>query len=222
MSDTLTADAFTERLEELAGDTGHVASYAHADGSVTVVMYDPVPGDCESPRDDDGNVATLIQENSRCIAVDTDDAGLAEAHDRWDYRGGDVYMARYLAAFRPDIAAYVNRWDAGDSYGWGYVTREALAAAGFSDDRETLSGTLQLRAGTLFDAEVAVYRQWADGEVCCAHHLTRGQSVTVADYTGATPAGTEVSEDTVYGFLGYDNLADIAASFTDSPVTGEL
>lgn len=58
-------------------------AYRHADGSITYIVSDPEPSDTSSPRDDDGNIATLIQTNRDYLALDEDEAGLREAHDRW-------------------------------------------------------------------------------------------------------------------------------------------
>lgn len=58
-------------------------AYRHADGSITYIVQDPEPSDMESPREDDGNIATLIQTNRDYLTLDEDEAGLREAHDRW-------------------------------------------------------------------------------------------------------------------------------------------
>lgn len=123
----------------------------------------------DSPRSWHPNTAVLIQCNDRRGDADEcDDYGLAEARERW-YNGKGIdspMIQRYVAMFRPDIAYYCDYWSAGrDLYGWGYVTRAALAEAGYSSDAEVLNGTLKMRARTLFDQEVDIYQQWADGEV---------------------------------------------------------
>lgn len=195
-------------------------AYRHEDGSLTYICWDPEPYDTESPRDYDGNVATLIQTNSRCNDIDDDDAGLREAHERWEWvddRGFFDYMpkpfdtptnrvlakysreklmARYLAMFRPDVLYYIERWSAGDSYGWGYVTREdweRWMGAGYD-------GTLTPEQA--FDQEVKVYGQWANGEVYASCHVAK---------RGDEP-------DMVFGNLGYEKSEDIALNYTDSPI----
>lgn len=145
------------------------------EGYTGYVRVDESP---ESPREWDGNVSVLVQTNDRRGSVDSGD-DLSEAHYRWDWTndrgffgympswfhtdtnralhrvGREALMARYLRIFRPDIKHYVERWDAGrDLYGWGYITTEAWDAAGCTATPEEV-----------FDAEVDIYRQWADGEV---------------------------------------------------------
>ena len=174
------------------GNLGESDAYRHEDRSLTYVFYDPNPQDTESPRTYDGTVSTLIQRNTRCIDIDDDDAGLAEARERFTH----ALMKRYLAMFRPDIAYYAEHWSAGDSYGWGYVTREAW-------DRwmgEDYDGDVTPEQA--FDAEVKVYGLWANGEVYGSCHVAK---------RGAEP-------EFVYGHLGYDDHKQIAANHTDSPI----
>lgn len=168
-------------------------AYRHEDGSITYVCYDPCPGDTESPRTYDGTVTTLVQVNSRCIKVDDDDAGLTEARDRFT----EPMMRRYLAMFRPDIVHYEDHWVAGDSYGWGYITRENWEEA-MGDHVNTGDVTPE----KAFDAEVEVYGLWANGEVYASGHVAR--------------RGDDA--DMVFGHLGYDDSEAIAAYHTDSPI----
>lgn len=243
MSTTVTLpDTFEDRCAEL--DDQAAASFRHEDGSFTFVVYDD-SGDTESPRGYGADVATLIQTNPRCIDVDSDDAGLSEARDRWDYlrsdnRVSDEYVRaylnqterriiesgedrdsmvrRYLAMFRPDIALYVDYWSAGDSHGWGYVTTEALTEAGLTLEwmREH-----DMTPESIFDAEVRVYGQWCEGEVYGYVHVTPGQALTslVVDFApDDEDRGHEYTEESVWGFLGYDDLRDIATDATTSPV----
>lgn len=205
----LDAELRTAALEWRIGveeaDRNHVRTLRHEDGSVTLIMWDE-DGEYANPRNNDGNVATLIQTNSRCSDIDDDDAGLGEARERFD----DAMMRRYLTMFRPDIAYYADYWSAGDSYGWGYVTRDAMREAGLSAN--------PVDAQEAFDQEVSLYRQWAEGEVYGAIHLTVGAPVVRYGAEGAYVDGYDVEEDSCWGFLGYDDLADIATQFTDSPV----
>lgn len=195
-------------------------AYRHEDGSITYVVLDPEPYDTESPHNDDGSVATMIQTNTRCIDIDDDDAGLEEAHKRWqwvddlgffDYmpahfdtpinralskQSRESLVSRYLAIFRPDILYYTEHWSAGDSHGWGYVTREAWERA-MGEEYEG-----DITPEYAFDQEVKVYDQWARGEIYgSAHVAKRGE-----------PA------DMVFGHLGYEDSKAIAAYHTDSPI----
>ena len=181
-------------------------AFRHADGSITYIVWDD-DSSAENPREYDGNIATLIQCNDRCNDIDTDDAGLSEARDRLDA------FERYLAMFRPDIVHYVGYWTAGDSYGWGYVTRADWEAAGY---------TSTVTPQQAFEQEVDIYRQWANGEVYGAHHVTVGDPIVVLGEEGAYVDGFETVEEDCWGFLGYDDRRDIAATFTDSPIVEVL
>jgi hypothetical protein len=173
-------------------------AYRHEDGSITYVFGEKNP-EAESPRTYGGNVATLINTNSRTIDVDEDDADLAEAVERWVWPGHpdpNGNLVRYLKMFRPDILHFDPHWSAGDSYGWGYVTRkkwEAAMGADYDGD---------LTPEQAFDQEVKVYGQWANNEIYGSAHVAK---------RGEEP-------DFVYGHLGYDDHRDIAAYHTDSPV----
>lgn len=195
-----------DRIDELTHTSGFnhpQRHFTHEDGSHTIIVMDIDGGDHSNPRDYDGNVATLIQNNSRCIDIDDDVAGLTEARDRFDI----PTMERYLAMFRPDIAYYTDYWQAGrDSFGWGYVTHEAMEQHGGDDPKRA------------FDIEVDLYRQWAEGEVYGAYHLTQGKPIVTYGEHGAYVDDWEVDEDSCWGFLGYDDLKDITLQFTDSPV----
>lgn len=174
-------------------------AYRHEDGSITYITGDPMPGDTESPRTYHGNVATLIQTNTRCIEVDDDDAGLTEACERWVWAGNpdrDGYLKRYLAIFRPDILHFDPHWSAGDSYGWGYVTRESWEQA-MGEDYDG-----EVTPEQAFDQEVRVYGQWANGEVYVSCHVAKRNS----------------EPEFCHGHLGYDDHRDIAAQYTDSPI----
>jgi len=173
-------------------------AFRHEDGSITYVFHDPEPGDTESPRTYDGNVATLIQENSWCIDLDDDDAGLREAHDHFYGQGRHTttLMRRYLEIFRPEILHYEEHWSVGQSgsYGWGYVTRDAMHQAGLSAN--------PVDAQEAFDQEVKVFGQWAEGEVYGSCHIAERRS----------------KPDCVFGHLGYTDSRAIAAYHTESPI----
>jgi hypothetical protein len=166
-------------------------AYRHENGSITYVFGEVNP-DADSPRTYAGNVATLINTNTRTIDVDEDDAGLAEAYDRFTH----AEMRRYLAMFRSDIVHFDEHWSAGDSYGWGYVTRESWVAA-MGEDYDG-----DITPEKAFDQEVKVYDLWARGEIYGSAHVAK---------RGEEP-------DFVYGHLGYDDHRDIAAYHTDSPI----
>lgn len=155
-----------------------VDTFKH-NGCTVEIFIDDDSGS-SNPRENDGCIATLIQENSRLLDVDDDDAGLGEARDRFDCYGRrgtsahgyahgtkvpldrEAMMKRYLAMFRPDILHYDDWLTVGSGragYGWGYVTREAW---------EKWMGTDydgDVTPEQAFDGEVTVYNQWADGEV---------------------------------------------------------
>lgn len=224
--------------------------YWHADGSATVVYRDPYPGDSDSPRDYDGNVAALVNESRDYSAMDEPDAGLAAARDRWDwleqrshgsygrgplevqswhtaadraliragYDRADI-VARYVAIFRPDILHYEDEWTVSGymqsdwQRGYGYVTADAWRAAMGAD----YAGDVTPADG--FAQELAIYELWFRGELYCAVHLELGAPIVAYGEHGAYVDGYNVAEDgPVCGFLGYEDLADIARGFTDSPV----
>lgn len=224
-------------------------AYRHEDGSITYIVYDD-DGEHANPRECDGNVATLIQENSRCLDIDMDDAGLGEARERFDCYGRrgtsahgyahgtkvsldrQAMMARYIAIFRPDIVYYTDWWSAGrDSYGWGYVTTEAWREAMYpqppDDDslgalEEWLDFEPSVTPEEVFDSEVDLYNQWANGEVYGAYHVTVGDPIVAYGDHGAYIEDYDTEEDSCWGFLGYDDRKEIAMSFTNSPVTEVL
>jgi hypothetical protein len=177
----------------LGADTeGYLSdAYRHEDGSITYVFAEKHP-EADSPRSYDGNVATLIQRNTRCLDIDGDQADLSEAYERFTH----ALMRRYVAMFRPDILHYEEHWSAGDSYGWGYVTKEAWerAMGKYYDGDVTPEQA--------FDQEVKIYGQWANNEIYGSAHVAK---------RGAEP-------DFVYGHLGYDDHRQIAAYHTDSPI----
>lgn len=200
---------------------GLADAYRHENGAITYVVYDDDGSHC-NPREDNGNLTTLIQRNDRCIAIDTDDAGLQDAYDRFrnSGRGGSVgtttRMQRYLNIYRSDIVHFCDYWQAGESYGWGYITRAAWEEEhmlpGAPGEKATLEKvedfltyTPTLTPADAFAQEVDLYRQWADGEVYGGIHVH--------------PDGTD---DSCWGFLGYDNHKDICGEFTDSPITETL
>jgi hypothetical protein len=186
-------------------------AYRHENGGITYVVIDE-DGSHANPREDECNLTTLIQVNSHCIDVDTDDAGLSEAVDRWG-RDSHHTIGRYIRMFRDDIL-YYDSWYAGESYGWGYITlarwREFMV---FHDPskwspeevQQHVTGDYGDAPRKQFDAEVKLYQQWCDGEVYGAIHV----------YPDRT-------QDSCWGFLGYDDQREIAAQFTSSPVTETL
>lgn len=231
------------------GRNGLVDAYRHEDGSITYVVYDD-GYDTESPRSYDGNVATLIQENDRCLDCDDDDAGLRQARDRFSGYGcygttaptwgrgersphyREYMMRRYLAMFRPDILHYVDWWGAGrESYGWGYITREAWEKQMYperpsAETPEAVDAWLNYEPSVtpkeVFDQEVELYRQWAEGEVYGGIHVSVGKPIVQYGPEGAYVDEYEEEEDSCWGFLGYDDHKEICWHFTDSPITEVL
>jgi hypothetical protein len=223
--------------------------YRHEDGSVTYIVLDQDSGHC-NPREDDGNVATLINRNDRHIDIDTDDAGLQAARDRFDGYGvrgwsnqrygrgarsrydREDMVQRYIRIFRPDIVHYADRWDYGrEGYGWGYVTREAWREHMFptlADDAtdEEKQAWLDYEPGCTpeeaFDAEVKLHGEWAEGDVFGYVHVSIDKPIVVLGEQGAYVDGYTTTEDSCWGFLGYDDHKEIAMQATDSPITEVL
>ena len=230
-------------------------AYRHEDGSITYIVYD-FDGEHANPRENDGNVATLIQENDHYIAIDEDHAGLKEARERFDCYGRhgtsahgyahgtkvaldrEAMMRRYIAIFRPDILYYRDRWGEGDSYGWGYVdvetwrkwmypekpymTENATPEEQASAAEYYLTYEPSCTPEEAFNQEVDVYGQWARGEVYGAHHVSVGEPIVTYGDQGAYVDAYKEDEESCWGFLGYDEHKDIAAQFTDSPITEVL
>lgn len=167
--------------------TEAVETFEH-NGKTVEIHYD-TDGDHSNPRNNDGVISTLIQENSNCINVDSDDAYLGEARDwfyRYDNADGVVrtldredMMRRYIAMFRPDVAYYADEWSAGDSHGWGYVTVESWTKW-MGEDYEG-----EVTPQSAFEGEVGEYRKWATGEVF---------GYVITDEDG--------KEDSCWGFIG--------------------
>jgi hypothetical protein len=229
-------------------------AYRHENGAITYIVADIDSSDV-NPRNDDGNIATLIQKNTRCIEIDEDEAGLSEARDKWNWTddasfftympkfhdtpvnralwqvGREALIERYITIFRPDIKHYVDYWSAGDSYGWGYVTKAAWDEAMYrkppedATDAELLAWVDEEPSCTpeeVFKSEVDIYRQWADGEVYGAFHVSVGKPIVEYGEHGAYVDEYDTEEDSCWGFLGYDDHKDIASNFTSSPVTEVL
>lgn len=203
-----------------------VDAYRHLDGSITYVVQDP-NGEASNPREDHGNIATLVNLNPRTIDVDQDTANLREAYNRLDV----LTFRRYLRMFRSDILHF-DLWSAGDSGGFGYVTRAAWDEHMMppvdrpmtpAEVEQYLNTELtEQRAGVAFRDEVRVYGEWCDGEVYGAVHVTLGAPIVRTWDHGAYVAGFAETEESVWGFLGYEDHADIAAQFTAEPVVEVL
>jgi hypothetical protein len=237
------------RVEELSRE--NTRHYVHEDGSHSFIVQQEFDTEIANPRDDDGNVSTLIMEHRDYLPLDDDDAGLAEARERWDfienhghygYRNAEVsswhnvgqaamiragydrekVMRRYLAMFRPEILHYEDRWEVsgysqGDwAHGWGYVTRESWEkwmGADYTGD---------VTPEQAFKQEIKVYQQYFRGDVYGCIHLEQGDPIVIYGDHGAYVDDHEVKEDAVWGFLCYDDLKEITADFTDSPITEEI
>lgn len=235
-------EALEDAVSALEDRWQHAGTFRHADGSVTVVEVEEYVEPFMSPREDDGNVARLVNEHRDYVDLDEPDAGIAEARERWGggYRVGQsivgetIMVRRYLAMFRPDIAHYEDRWEVtGNSqsdwqYGWGYVTTEdAASIALVADPKYThdynrahpQSRRFRQVAAEAFDAELKVYGQYFAGEVYYATHLTHGEPVVEYGEQGAYVAGWTVDDsESCGGFLGYDSLEDIAREMSSSEV----
>jgi hypothetical protein len=141
----------------------------------------------------------------------------------------EYMVRRYISICRPDIAHYEHSWSASGTSqgdyraGWGYVTREALAEAGYSMNPERpLSGTYKMRAATIFEGELKAYQQYFAGEVFGAVHVTVGEPIVKIWDHGAYIDGWTTEEESVWGFLGYDDHKSIAREMTNSPITEVL
>lgn len=217
-------DQFIDRLEELRDDhdTDYLPEYIHEDGSHTFILNDR-DGEHADPRQD-WCVAHLVMQHDGYRHMDDADHGIEEARERWGAKSPMV--ERYVRMFRPDIAHYEPRWEVtGHSqsdwaYGYGYVTRDDLAEAGYSMNPDRpLSGTLKMRAKAMLDDEVRVYGLYFAGEVYGAIHVSPGEDTFSLSDHGAYVDGRTVVEDACWGFLAYDDMKDIALQFTDSPIT---
>lgn len=179
-------------------DPNLVTTYRHEDGSTTYLVLD---NDCSdrNPRNDAGNVATLVNRNSHTIDLDDDDLYLGDVVAAWARRSDrSEHLARYIRIFHPEVLYFTEHWSAGDSYGYGYVTR-ANWVRWMGED---YSGDLTPEAA--FDQEVRVYGLWANGEVYGFRHV---------DPTG--------EEESVWGFLGYDSPEEIVKQATNSAIVSE-
>lgn len=213
---------------------GGCDAYRHEDGSITYIVFDD-DSEHANPRNNDGNVATLIQCNDRCIDLDRDSGGyIDEARDRWrwtDYAsmpggtfsdravkkaGRQTMVERYLAMFQPEVLHFEDYWSAGDCYGWGFVTREAWVKWMGED----YDGPVTPKEA--FDSEVRVFGLWATGEVYGAVHVSVGEPIVVYGDHGAYVDGYKTEEESCWGFLGYDGNQQIAEQMTESPVTEVL
>jgi hypothetical protein len=189
-----------------------VDAYRHEDGSITYIVLDE-DGEHANPRDNAGNVVTLVQRNDRCMDLDEPEDRLAEARGRWAHRKDTRHLVeRYVAMFRPDILLYEEYWEASNSYGWAYVTADAwdkaMMPADFTPTSEWLTKWLDedgTHVRAAFDIELSLFRQWANGEVY-----------------GAINVHPTDKDDECWGFLGYDDHREIAAQVCSSPITEEL
>jgi hypothetical protein len=236
LEDRLATEALDAAVEMHEDGWPHVKTLRHEDGSVTVVKAEEYIESWMSPRVDvDGNVANLVQCHSDYIDLDEPDSGIQEARERWGDGDGhariawngrvlrlscDEMVRRYLSIFRPDVAYYEPRWEVtgtsqGDwQWGWGYVlTADFIEGC----DRRLLPHEVEA-AKQAFDAEVKVYGMYFAGEVYYGVHLSAGEPIVAYGDHGAYVASYHVEEDACGGFLGYDDLADVAWQFTSSPV----
>lgn len=150
-------------------------------------------------------------------------------------RDSEYMVRRYLSIFRPDVAHY-DEWQVNGSSqsdwqgGYGYVLAEdAERIAVVPDPKYThdynrahpRSRRFREVAKEAFDQEVKVYGLYFAGEVFSGIHVKRGKPIVTYGEQGAYVDGYEADEESVGGFLGYDNLRDICGEFTASPVVEE-
>lgn len=135
-------------------------TFKHA--GLTVELHYDEDGSWANPRDNDGNVVTML--NLSRDYADLDDApALRGAIARWGF-DDERKIRTYLQAFHDVI--YCDRWSwQGSSqsdwgHGWGYITRQAMRDAGWTDDKITPEF-----AERVFKAEVGTFESWAAGEV---------------------------------------------------------
>lgn len=229
MLDTLRPfDTFESEVEAFAEDRDRdlVRHLIHEDGSHTFI-YPEEDLSFSSPRDWDGNVACLVVEHRNYRDLDDADNGIEEARERWGDEHSNV--ERYVRMFRPDIAHYEPRWSVNGcsqsdwSHGYGYVTRAALALAGYGSHTKTLSGTMRMRAKSMFDSELAIYQMWFEGDVYRALHVSPGaEQYAIGDQGGYLTGYHDYDTDSCGGFLGYEDMKDIGQHFTASPVIEEV
>lgn len=115
----------------------------------------------------------------------------------------------------PDVAHYEHHWQvSGPSQsdwaeGWAYVLWRDLTAAGVTHTPQEA-----------YEAEFDVYKRWFAGEVYHAVHVAPGPlEFAIGDEGGYFLDTHEADVDSCGGFLGYDDFADLATQFTDSPTT---
>lgn len=204
-------------------------AYRHADGSITYVAYDPSGCDF-NPRKEYEHSSVLVQRNTSCIDLDDDREGLGSIYDRWGTLARDRYLARYLSIFREDILHFAD-WHAGDSYGYGYITREAYDEACTPKGRRMTTAEVlayldvdghRAWARDCFNAEVAEFGNWANGEVYMAVNVTPDKPIVVYGDHGAYVTGWTEHEEACHGFIGYGDNDDVAAQMTGSEIVAVL
>lgn len=139
-------------------------------------------------------------------------------------------MDHYLATERPDIAAYQHHWQVNGSSqgdwreGYAYVTRDALADAGYSMDADKpLNGTLKMRAASIMESELDVYGQWFAGEVYYSTTITPvGEDYAIGESGGYYTGEVLGYVESCYGHLGYPSIRAIAEGNSSSPVIEQI
>lgn len=139
-------------------------------------------------------------------------------------------MDRYIANHRPDIAAYQHHWSVtgtsqGDwREGYAYVTRQALADAGYSmNPDKPLNGTYKMRAASMMESELNVYGLWFAGEVFYSTTITPvGEDHAIGEHGGYYTGDLLGSVESCYGHLGYESIRAIAEGNSSSPVIEQI
>lgn len=221
-------DTLEARLEELEQDSNHVETYRHKDGSVTVVLAEGYIEEWMNPREDDYGVGVMCAKGYRHSNLG-DKGDLVDEVHRALREHGPRITTRWLKIFKgatvvlplglidhSGISMYVGAgahwcdpggWDSG-LVGLIFDTPETRERTGVKP--ENVEQALR--------TEVEVYDQYLRGEVYYGVHLTPTGELVETDVDGDTVHGHTYQEDACGGFLGYDNLADVAWQFTDSPI----
>lgn len=243
----MTMTTFEEEIETRTSDYDVVRTLIHEDESRTFIYsgdYDDMQ--FTNPRDNDGNVLHLVSESRDYKPLDEADEeisyvrGLADlignysgaeyAHmfpedeDEFAHRmhaegkSGEEVVQAYLDEFRPDIVYYVHEWSVqGTSqsdwqFGWAYMTR-----ADYEDEGFTAS------PAEVAKSELDIFESWFRGEVYRAVHVSiSGPEFEIGTEGGYYTGAHDFEEDHCGGFLGYDDMKQIAEQFTDSPVIEEV
>jgi len=160
------------------------------------------------------------------VWLDLDDeyeARVVEAY--FIHKNDEGAVRRYIDQARPEVLHYVHEWSVTGSSqgdwreGWAYVLAEDVQRAGFYCDGPR---DAQDAAKKLYEGEMKEYAAYFAGEVYRATHVyVVGPEWEIGEHGGYYTGEILGATDTVGGFIAYDDLKDICAQFTDSPVVDE-